>query len=150
MAACGSGVATTALMLLAAVACGSEPAAPTEPSSTPCPVASAAKVGCRSPDAFGCATCCTQSGSGCSVKSATMGSSTYDASELRTDCPPGCPPCASCSLRDEQDRCALLASGQSCDCTLVDPGVDPCARQGPTCECYCARYVGLTRDCPPP
>lgn len=116
-------------------------------------ISPAARMGCRSPSDMNCMNCCVKQPSGCLVKFWLSSGITgvtpwYNTEQLRTSCPTGCMPCASCLAHDEESLCQMLSSNQmSCDCTKVNPGSDPCSRPM-SCECYCSNITRLGNNCP--
>jgi len=108
--------------------------------------------GCRAPtetyNEMDCAECCVRSAGDCQVKSGT--SWYHDIKLLDThECPDTCPPCASCSIRDENSIQSLSppADCNPNECSTMDIGVDPCfARE--SCECFCQLANDLLGRCP--
>jgi hypothetical protein len=136
----GSGVAGTDMDGLAG---SGKAGSPPEPEATD---------GCRAPQEPGCDACCEELTDGgiepsCLRKSASSGSDWYNSDEsLDGPCPADCQPCASCSLRDEE-QLSNLEPRPDCDCDSIVIGIDPCfLPMG--CECYCQSYLALTEACP--
>jgi hypothetical protein len=63
----------------------------------------------------------------------------------RGPCDALCPPCATCSLV-QQEALRALPERSECDCS-VPPGVDPCLLQS-SCGCWCEQITGLKEACP--
>jgi len=122
---------------------GGEAGAAAEPEAT---------IGCRAPQEQGCEQCCeTATGAdgiaSCVVRSASSGGDWYNAVEsLDEACPQDCPPCAACSLRDEEQLTELEARSD-CACDSIVVGIDPCFAPM-SCECFCQGYSALAQACP--
>lgn len=121
--------------------------APTNPSARP-PSAGP----CRAPHEPGCERCCTLEKHGACTELSFSGSGSakvvpwYNASASLTACPAGCPPCARCLERDEQELRGLKQPA-GCDCRTQKPGIDPCFTPK-SCGCYCSRFEELSKACP--
>ena len=113
--------------------------------------------GCRGPDEIfemkPCESCCIQDGKDCIKKSrdcALECGTWYNTRENLFDqrCPYGCPKCASCLLRDEEQLMSLKPPEQCNpkDCKTMEIGVDPCFAPG--CECFCSEANRLMEKCP--
>jgi hypothetical protein len=106
-------------------------------------------VGCRSPEEPGCSRCCAVDAGSCTEYSWNSGgvpnppTPWYDVIIYSCD-PVGCPVCASCTVRDEEDLRRLIPRPE-CDCTQPT-GIDPCSAAG--CECYCETWLRLRAACP--
>jgi hypothetical protein len=108
-------------------------------------VAPDASAGCRAPDELGCSTCCTEDPLTASCVSRT-GASWYNVVGSAPGlCPTDCPPCARCSLRDEEQLRGLVERPECGDCS-GDLGPDPCFTPG-GCACYCATRLELVERC---
>ena len=113
--------------------------------------------GCRGPDEIfemkPCESCCIQDGKDCIKKSrdcALECGTWYNTRENLFDqrCPYGCPKCASCLLRDEEQLMSLKPPEQCNpkDCKTMEIGIDPCFAPG--CECFCSEANRLMEKCP--
>ena len=119
----------------------------------PIEISPKALVGCRSPEVPGCATCCAKNGNSNEEMSwASAGSKGdvtpwYNSSSILSKPEPGCPQCASCSRRNEEELLNLLAIDRDCDCGTIKARIDPCFSPE-SCECYCFRLKELKKKCP--